>query len=198
MQPPYAPDPSKGVLHVDWPLFGELSRALQSLLMRRGLFIASDEVAAYTQSIFSDRIQKREAHLRWAAEVTQTINVEQLLSKPKIGSEFTNADVAAKSQPPRAQGQVQGPMAEPAPMSMPPAFKETNNSLPTGVLTPQQAHSVSFGSGGHHFFALISLSMRMSSAWSATRRLSFRFSFSSSRRRAASETSIPPYFERHR
>ncbi|MFN9255191.1 MAG: phosphoribosyltransferase [Gemmatimonas sp.] len=25
---PYAPDPSKGVLIVDWPLFGELSRAL--------------------------------------------------------------------------------------------------------------------------------------------------------------------------
>lgn len=25
---PYAPDPSKGVLVVDWPLFGELSRAL--------------------------------------------------------------------------------------------------------------------------------------------------------------------------
>ena len=27
-RPPYAPDPSKGVLLVDWPLFGELSRAL--------------------------------------------------------------------------------------------------------------------------------------------------------------------------
>ncbi|WP_394827040.1 protein kinase domain-containing protein [Pendulispora albinea] len=56
----------------------ELSRALQSLLMRRGLFIASDEVASYVQSIFAERIQKREAHLRWAAEVTQTINVESL------------------------------------------------------------------------------------------------------------------------
>jgi uncharacterized protein len=28
LPPPYAPDPSKGVLVVDWPLFGELSRAL--------------------------------------------------------------------------------------------------------------------------------------------------------------------------
>jgi hypoxanthine phosphoribosyltransferase len=28
MPQPYAPDPSKGVLIVDWPLFGELSRAL--------------------------------------------------------------------------------------------------------------------------------------------------------------------------
>lgn len=76
----------------------ELSRALQSLLMRRGLFVASDEVAAYTQSIFADRIQKRDAHLRWAAEVTQTINVDQLLSKPKIGPEYTNSEVQAASQ----------------------------------------------------------------------------------------------------
>jgi serine/threonine-protein kinase len=54
----------------------ELSRALQGLLMRRGLFIASDEVASYMHSIFSERIQKRDAHLRWAAEVTQTINLD--------------------------------------------------------------------------------------------------------------------------
>ena len=67
----------------------ELSRALQSLLMRRGLFIASDEVAAYMKQIFDDRIKKREAHLRWAAEVTQTINIEGLLARPQppIGSE---------------------------------------------------------------------------------------------------------------
>jgi serine/threonine-protein kinase len=45
----------------------EFSRALQSLLMRRGLFIASNEVANYIQSIFQDRIQKREAYLRRAA-----------------------------------------------------------------------------------------------------------------------------------
>jgi serine/threonine protein kinase len=56
----------------------EFSRMLQSLLMRRGLFIASDEVANYIQSIFKDRIEKREAHLRWAGEVTQTINVDGL------------------------------------------------------------------------------------------------------------------------
>ena len=54
----------------------ELSRALQGLLMRRGLFVASDEVASYMRSIFSERIQKRDAHLRWAAEVTQTINID--------------------------------------------------------------------------------------------------------------------------
>ena len=96
----------------------ELSRALQSLLMRRGLFIASDEVAAYTQSIFNDRIQKREAHLRWAAEVTSTINVDQLLSKPKLGPEFTSSDVQAQKGGVRpAAGApaapITGPMAEP-------------------------------------------------------------------------------------
>jgi serine/threonine-protein kinase len=118
----------------------ELSRALQSLLMRRGLFIASDEVAAYTQSIFNDRIQKREAHLRWAAEVTSTINVEQLLSKPKLGPEFTgNSDVQAQAKPagvrPAAGMPVApmmtGPMAEPEGSSGP-----TSQSQSTGLARP--------------------------------------------------------------
>jgi serine/threonine-protein kinase len=124
----------------------ELSRALQSLLMRRGLFIASDEVAAYTQSIFNDRIQKREAHLRWAAEVTSTINVDQLLSKPKLGPEFTgNSDVQAQAAKPAgvrpAAGMpapITGPMAEPEPQggygrqaSVPDDMKSTGPSLPT-------------------------------------------------------------------
>jgi serine/threonine protein kinase len=79
----------------------EFSRALQSLLMRRGLFIASDEVCAYMKQIFDDRIKKREAHLRWAAEVTQTINIEGLLARPQppIGSESSigtyNSEVQA-------------------------------------------------------------------------------------------------------
>jgi eukaryotic-like serine/threonine-protein kinase len=116
----------------------ELSRALQSLLMRRGLFIASDEVAAYTQSIFSERIQKREAHLRWAAEVTQTINVDQLLSKPKIDREYTNSEVQAAGPgakpmpaagappPPRpAAGMPIGPMGQ-----MPPPGRIDHQMLP--------------------------------------------------------------------
>ncbi|HSO40368.1 MAG TPA: hypothetical protein VLT33_47910, partial [Labilithrix sp.] len=124
----------------------ELSRALQSLLMRRGLFIASDEVAAYTQSIFNDRIQKREAHLRWAAEVTSTINVDQLLSKPKLGPEFTNSEVQAQKpvgvRPAAGMpAPITGPMAEPEPSthqpgrpypaSIPDDLKETGPSLPT-------------------------------------------------------------------
>jgi serine/threonine-protein kinase len=60
----------------------ELSRALQSLLMRRGLFVASDEVAAYMASVFGDRIEKREAHLRWAAEVTNTIDLDKVPDLP--------------------------------------------------------------------------------------------------------------------
>ncbi|MFO0739421.1 MAG: protein kinase [Labilithrix sp.] len=133
----------------------ELSRALQSLLMRRGLFIASDEVAAYTQQIFSDRIQKREAHLRWAAEVTQTINVDQLLSKPKLNGEYTNSEdrpvappkpspaagpppaprpaagapapLPAAGAPPNAWGQ----MPPPGPQILPDDAKETAASLTT-------------------------------------------------------------------
>ncbi|MBX3233625.1 MAG: protein kinase, partial [Labilithrix sp.] len=130
----------------------ELSRALQSLLMRRGLFIASDEVAAYTQQIFQDRIQKREAHLRWAAEVTQTINVDQLLSKPKLGTgEYTNSEERpagppkpAAGGPPRpAAGMPPAPaagapppggwgqMPPPGPQILPADGKETANSLTT-------------------------------------------------------------------
>jgi serine/threonine-protein kinase len=56
----------------------EFSRALQNFLMRAGAFVGPEEVAAFVRQVFSDRIQKREAHLAWAAEVTSTINVEQL------------------------------------------------------------------------------------------------------------------------
>lgn len=37
LRPYYAPDPSKGVLLVDWPLFGELSRALALKVARAWL-----------------------------------------------------------------------------------------------------------------------------------------------------------------
>jgi serine/threonine-protein kinase len=144
----------------------ELSRALQSLLMRRGLFIASDEVAAYTQSIFNDRIQKREAHLRWAAEVTSTINVEQLLSKPKLGPEFTgNSDVQAQAKPaggvrPAAGMPVAmtGPMADPDGAQGPNSQSQSTGfarqaSVPddmksTGPSLATQARPASTNSGG--------------------------------------------------
>jgi len=115
----------------------EFSRALQSLLMRRGLFIASDEVAAYMVSVFGDRIQKREAHLRWAAEVTQTLDIDklkgQLPNSPwqaEDGSILTyNSEVQA-SQPNTARGPPRpaagAPAPEPPPSSMPATARPPN------------------------------------------------------------------------
>lgn len=82
----------------------EFSRALQSLLMRRGLFIASDEVSAYMGAIFTERMQKRTAHLRWAAEVTQTIDIDKIKEAPPSpwhdqGSLLTYNSEIQKSQP---------------------------------------------------------------------------------------------------
>jgi serine/threonine-protein kinase len=129
----------------------ELSRALQSLLMRRGLFIASDEVAAYTQSIFNDRIQKREAHLRWAAEVTQTINVEQMLSKPKIGPEFTSSESSSaipSANPAPAAGSPPRPAAGmPAtrPKHAPHLLDDDAKDMGVSLTTPRNSDSVLAG-----------------------------------------------------
>ncbi|HEU4536003.1 MAG TPA: protein kinase, partial [Polyangiaceae bacterium] len=60
----------------------EFSRALQQFIVRRGALVGPEEVATYVNSIFVDRIQKRDNHLRWAAEVTQTINIDQLQALP--------------------------------------------------------------------------------------------------------------------
>ncbi|HTJ82663.1 MAG TPA: serine/threonine-protein kinase, partial [Polyangiaceae bacterium] len=56
----------------------EFSRARQGFLMRQGAMVGPEEVSQYTRAVFGDRIQKREAHLAWASEVTSTINVDQL------------------------------------------------------------------------------------------------------------------------
>ena len=58
----------------------EFSRALQTYLMRSGHFVGPEEVAQFVRAVFADRIQKREAHLNWAAEVTSTVNVDKLRS----------------------------------------------------------------------------------------------------------------------
>ncbi|MEO6420655.1 MAG: protein kinase, partial [Polyangiaceae bacterium] len=105
----------------------EFSRALQSLLMRRGLFIASDEVAAYTHSIFAERIQKREAHLRWAAEVTQTISLENLGSPqvPKSVESSINSFSSKEQAAPTAvqRGGAALGIPRPAAGAPPPARK---------------------------------------------------------------------------
>jgi len=111
----------------------EFSRALQSLLMRRGLFIASDEVCAYMKQIFDDRIKKREAHLRWAAEVTQTINIEGILTRPQppIGSESSLESYSSEVQPaPTARNVAVRPAAGAPPDQRPPTL--------TGPTNPQR------------------------------------------------------------
>ncbi len=136
----------------------ELSRALQSLLMRRGLFIASDEVAAYTQSIFNDRIQKREAHLRWASEVTSTINVDQLVSKGKLGPNFTSSEVQAQKSGgvrPAAgapAAPITGPMAEhDPPTTQAPPMRGYQQSVPDDLKEtgPVAAQARPSGPGGN-------------------------------------------------
>jgi len=94
----------------------EVSRALQSLLMRRGLFIGADEVASYTRSIFYDRIQKREAHLRWATDVTQTIDVGELPERPH----FDGSGCTSSSEVPTGASGSKDPMQTPYSTAHPP------------------------------------------------------------------------------
>ncbi len=126
----------------------ELSRALQSMLMKRGLFIASDEVASYVTSIFADRIQKREAHLRWAAEVTQTISLDALgANVPDLdgslqtyNSEVQPAPQAARPAVPAAGAPVPRPAAgrrpePPKPDTLRPPAK-LGQTMPLGAGRP--------------------------------------------------------------
>ena len=113
----------------------ELSRALQSLLMRRGLFMGSDEISAYMQSVFGDRIQKREAHLRWAAEVTRTIDVDRLKGIPaspwETGEQSDGSFDDEHSRPSSPRSIPRPAAGAPAPSSaatLPPA---TEPPLPT-------------------------------------------------------------------
>ncbi len=63
----------------------ELSRALQQYLMKSGQFIGADEIGGYMKQVLADRFEKREAHLQWAAEVTQTISLDKL-ERPAAGN----------------------------------------------------------------------------------------------------------------
>jgi len=68
-----AKDPNKR-----FPTARDMSRALQQYVMRSGAFIGPEEIGSYVKQVLTDRFQKREAHLQWAAEVTQTVSLEQL------------------------------------------------------------------------------------------------------------------------
>ncbi|MFO0568785.1 MAG: serine/threonine-protein kinase [Polyangiaceae bacterium] len=120
-----------------YPSAREMSRALQQYVMRVGAFIGPEETGAYVKQVLSDRYQKREAHLQWAAEVTQTVSLDALEAaqgaRGEDGSLLTfESDVQEVPRGPRpAAGATQrasGPTpaasharAVPAPLPRPPA-----------------------------------------------------------------------------
>jgi eukaryotic-like serine/threonine-protein kinase len=96
----------------------EFSRALQSFLMRSGSFCGPEEVGIFVRQVFADRIQKREAHLAWAAEVTSTINVDQLRAAGKLpgGGEDLSMDGHEEPENPRARSGGNAAMGPPVSM----------------------------------------------------------------------------------
>ena len=61
----------------------EFSRALQQYLMQGTAVVGPEEVSTYVTGLFADRVRTREDHLRWAAEVTQTISIKEALTSPE-------------------------------------------------------------------------------------------------------------------
>jgi len=126
----------------------ELSRALQQYLMHAGRFVGPEECGAYVSSIFGDRIRKREAHLRWAAEVTQTISLDSIReaaaptfdeislnsyeSVSEDGESRPTGGSAVTKRPPRAARPKTAPAPQPAP---PPA-------APPPARLPPPAHGI--------------------------------------------------------
>jgi eukaryotic-like serine/threonine-protein kinase len=124
----------------------EFSRALQSLLMRRGLFIASDEVASYMASIFADRIQKREAHLRWAAEVTQTIDIDKMKGMQASPWQTEDKSILTYNSEvqPSQTGSVRGP-PRPAAGAPNESHPSASSGLPTPLAIPAAAQAIDLG-----------------------------------------------------
>jgi serine/threonine-protein kinase len=129
----------------------EFSRALQSLLMRRGLFIASDEVSSYMASIFADRILKREAHLRWAAEVTQTIDIDKLKgmqTSPFQKEEGSILTYSSEVQASQAQGGAGRSPPRPAAGAPHPTYSPHSPGsagAPTPLAIPAAAQAIDLG-----------------------------------------------------
>src|SRR6185312_11650437 len=108
------------------------SRALQTYLVRSGHFVGPEEVAQFVRTIFADRIQKREAHLNWAAEVTSTVNVDKLRSGKGSAGDDAPTSRAKPVPPPPAPGPSHGAPSQtpasgerpraPVPAPPPPAF----------------------------------------------------------------------------
>ena len=96
----------------------EFSRALQAFLMRSGSFCGPEEVGSFVRQVFADRIQKREAHLAWAAEVTSTINVDQLRAAGlKLPGSSDDLDDRDEQDDARARSGGKPAMGTPVPMA---------------------------------------------------------------------------------
>ncbi|WP_437673342.1 serine/threonine protein kinase [Sorangium sp. So ce131] len=133
----------------------EFSRALQNFLMRSGVFVGSEEVAQFVQQVFADRIQKREAHLAWAAEVTSTINVEQVRGRvtatDSVGLRGREPEPQQRQAAPQALRQNAAPVSGIAPIGRTPpggaaskqmvasSLMDDDEDVPTTVATREQA-----------------------------------------------------------
>ncbi|MEJ7732762.1 MAG: serine/threonine-protein kinase [Polyangiaceae bacterium] len=74
----------------------EMSRALQTFLMRRtGGYAGAEDVAVYVQRLFAERIADRDAHLAWAAEVTNTHDLHR--GQPADPASYTPSGVSDSS-----------------------------------------------------------------------------------------------------
>ncbi|MFS8065792.1 MAG: protein kinase domain-containing protein, partial [Byssovorax sp.] len=141
----------------------EFSRALQAFLMRSGSFCGPEEVSTFVREVFADRIQKRDAHLAWAAEVTSTINVDQLraagLKLPGSADDDDRDEDDARARPggnaalgtPVPMGGHQAPSSGARPMAAPSqsaqmaamSLMDDDEDVPTTVAMREQIEQAS-------------------------------------------------------
>src|SRR5262249_30540348 len=102
----------------------EFSRTLQTYLVRSGHFVGPEEVAQFVRTVFADRIQKREAHLAWAAEVTGTLTVDRRRAEKAAGAgqeaSLGNRAQAAPPAPPPPSAATPASGERPRPQAPPP------------------------------------------------------------------------------
>ena len=69
----------------------------QTYLLRRGVFVGPEEVAAVVRDLFGDRIKSREDHLAWAADVTSTKSTSDQLKARQVGQRSARRGVEERS-----------------------------------------------------------------------------------------------------
>ncbi|MCC6214721.1 MAG: serine/threonine protein kinase [Polyangiaceae bacterium] len=114
----------------------ELSRALQQCLQRRGAFVGADEIGAYLKRTLDDRFEKREAHLAWAAEATQTTSLPELddAELEEVSLLYDASDIQASYTATSAATPIAGRAASATP---PPASHSGARSLPPPLAPPR-------------------------------------------------------------